>query len=263
MSVSYRLLALLLAWHRVTADPTTLTITAHDYAFDAPDTVSGGAITVRLHNAGQDFHEVDLVRLSAGHTLADVAHAMQADEHTPWLTELGGVAAVAPGTDAVVTLDVPAGSYALICGVPDAKGTPHAMKGMMRALTVTTGVSTAALPQPDVTVDMREYAFTVSQPLTTTAHTVRVRNMGKEQHMLVLFRLAPGKSGADVVAWDRHRQGPPPAQPVGGVSEMDVGGSVLWSLHLTPGRYAMICFDDAPDHKVHAEHGMMYAFAIP
>lgn len=245
----------------VTGDPTVFTITARDYAFEAPDSMAAGATTIRLSNAGKDYHEVDLVRLSDGHTLSDLAHAIEANQHVPWLTELGGVSAVAPGGDATVTLDVPAGSYALICGVPDAHGTPHAMKGMMRAVTVT-GASTASVWHPDATIDMREYAFAVSQPLTITTHVVQVRNVGSERHMLVLLRLAPGKTGADVVAWDRSRHGPPPARPIGGVAEMDVGGSVLMNLHLEPGRYALICFDDAPDHKMHAEHGMVYAFTI-
>src|SRR5580704_1227726 len=153
-----RLASGLLVWHRVPSDPTVLTITARDYAFEAADTVAAGPITIRLHNAGQDFHEVDLVRLTDGHTMADVAHAMDARQHVPWVAELGGVAAVAPGDDAAVTIDVPAGSYIVICGVPDAHGTPHAMKGMMRTLVVT-GPSTATMPHPDVTVDMREYGF--------------------------------------------------------------------------------------------------------
>lgn len=256
-----RLASGLFVWHRVTGDPTVVTITARDYAFDAPDTMAAGATTIRLRNAGKDYHEVDLIRLSDGHTLADLAQAIAADQHLPWLTELGGIAGVAPGADATITLDVPAGSYALICGVPDVHGTPHAMKGMMRAVTVT-GASTASLAQPDATIDMREYAFAVSQPLTVATHVVRVRNIGSERHMLVLVQLAPGKTGADVVAWDRNRVGPPPARPIGGAAEMDAGRSVLMQLHLRPGRYAMICFDAAADHKMHAEHGMIYAFTV-
>ncbi len=238
-----------------------LTVTAHDYAFEATDTVAAGPVTIRLHNAGQDFHEVDLVRLADGHTLADVAHAMEAHQHAPWAVELGGVSAVSPGADAAATIDVPAGSYVLICGVPDAHGTPHAMKGMMRALVVT-GASSGTMPQSDLAVDMREYGFAFSHPLTAGAHMVLVRNVGAERHMLILMRLAPGKSGDDVVRWDHDRQGPPPARPIGGVAEMDAGGAVVMPLDLSAGRYAMICFADAPDGKSHADHHMISAFTI-
>jgi hypothetical protein len=260
-----RLASGLLVWHRVPSDPTVLAITARDYAFEAADTVAAGPITIRLHNAGQDFHEVALVRLTGGHTLSDVAHAMEARQPAPWAAELGGVAAVAPGDDASVTLDAPAGSYVVICGVPDAHGTPHAMKGMMRALVVTgssTGPSTGAMPHPDVTVDMSEYAFALSHPLTAGAHMALVRNIGAERHMLILIRLAPGKSTADVLAWEHRRTGPPPARPIGGVAEMDAGTTVLWPMQLSAGRYALICFAGAPDGKSHAEHHMVSAFTI-
>jgi hypothetical protein len=260
-----RLASGLLVWHRVPSEPTVLTITARDYAFEAADTIAAGPITIRLHNAGQDFHEVDLVRLADGHTMADVAHAMDARQHVRWAAELGGVSAVAPGGDAAVTLDVPAGSYVVICGVPDAHGTPHAMKGMIRALVVTgpsTGPSTATISHPDVTVDMSEYGFALSHPLTAGAHVALVRNIGAERHMLILIRLAPGKSTADVLAWEHHRTGPPPARPIGGVAEMDAGTAVVWPMQLSAGRYALICFADAPDGKSHAEHHMVSAFTI-
>lgn len=246
---------------RVPSDPTVLTITARDYAFEAADTVAAGPITIRLHNAGQDFHEVDLVRLTDSHTPADVVKAIESGRHVAWAVELGGVSAVSPGGDAAATIDVPAGSYILICGVPDAHGTAHAMKGMIRALVVT-GASTGTMPQPDLTVDMREYGFAFSHPLTAGAHLALVRNVGAERHMLILLRLAPGKSAADVVAWDQHRQGPPPARPLGGAAEMDPGSAVLMPLQLSPGRYAMICFEGAPDGKSHADHHMISEFTI-
>jgi hypothetical protein len=265
MSIPQRLLALVVATAAAapahSQSPTVLTITARDYAFEVADTVAAGPITIRLHNAGQDFHEVDLMRLTDGHTMADVAHAMDARQHVPWVAELGGVAAVAPGDDAAVTIDVPAGSYVVICGVPDAHGTPHAMKGMMRTLVVT-GPSTATMPHSDVTVDMREYAFALSHPLTAGAHIALVRNVGAERHMLVLLRLAPGKSAADVVAWDHHRSGPPPARPIGGVAEMDAGTAVLMPIQLSAGHYALICFADAPDGTLHADHHMVSEFTI-
>jgi hypothetical protein len=269
MPTLQRLLALLVATAAAapaqSQSPTVLTITARDYAFEVADTVAAGPITIRLHNAGQDFHEVDLMRLTDGRTMADVAHAIETRQHMPWAAELGGVAAVSPGDEAAVTIDVPAGSYVVICGVPDAHGTPHAMKGMLRALVVTgpsSASATGSMPHPDVTVDMREYGFALSHPLTAGARMALVRNVGAERHMLILLRLAPGKSAADVLAWEHHRTGPPPARPIGGVAEMDAGTAVLWPLQLSAGHYALICFADAPDGTTHADHHMVSAFTI-
>jgi hypothetical protein len=50
---------------------------------------------------------------------------------------IGGTAALSAGQGAVVTLDIPAGDYVIICFVPDAKdGKMHADHGMIRQIKV-------------------------------------------------------------------------------------------------------------------------------
>jgi hypothetical protein len=259
-----RLASGLLTWRRVAQSdhtPTTVTVTTHDYAFEAPDTIGAGPTTIRLRQFGKDFHEVDLIRLTDGHTLADLERTIVANEHVSWAIEAGGVAAVEPGGEATVTLDLAPGKYVLVCGVPDTNNIPHAAKGMMHALTVA-GASTAQMPEADVTLDLRDYAFDLSKPLTAGDHVVRVRNVSAQPHMLVFVRLGAGKSVADVLAWDRTRQGPPPAHALGGAAEMDANHEVLMAMHLSPGRYALLCFATAPDGKSHLEHGMARTLTV-
>jgi hypothetical protein len=56
--------------------PKVVTITARDFAFDAPDTLTAGLTTIRLVNQGPDLHHVQLIRLEGGHRLADMQKAM-------------------------------------------------------------------------------------------------------------------------------------------------------------------------------------------
>jgi hypothetical protein len=43
---------------------------------------------------------------------------------------------------------------------------------------------------------------------------------------------------------------------------MDAGAAVLMPMQLSAGRYALICFADAPDGTTHADHHMVSAFTI-
>jgi plastocyanin len=247
----------------------TVTITARDYTFDAPDTIAAGVTTIHFVNQGPDLHHAILVRLDNGHTVADFAAAMKGPEGPPpaWATFVGGPNAPAPAGDALVTLDLAPGQYVLMCVIPTKDGTPHVMKGMVRPLTVigpTVGPTAAhSLPKSDVTLTLSDYAFSWSQPLTAGQHVIHVRNVGSQAHEVELVRLAPGRTVHDLIAWVDTRDGPPPAQPLGGVSPMRPGGEAVTTVDLTPGTYGVICFvPDAKDGKPHHAHGMTGQFVV-
>jgi hypothetical protein len=253
------ILALVLLASRPSPAP-TVTVTATDYAFDAPDTIPAGPTTFRFLQRGSDYHEMTVIRLAPGVTLADITREVAAKQPLTGITELGGVAAIAPHAEASATIDLAPGNYLLVCGVPDQAGVPHAAKGMIRALTVvapTTVAASAALPRADLTITMVDYGFTFSVPLAAGSHMIRVRNTGTQPHMFMLLRLGPGKTAADVVTWDKTRQGPPPAVPLGGIAEMASGHEAFVPLDVAPGHYAVMCFADTPDGKSHLDMGMV------
>src|ERR1700722_12506613 len=135
-----------------------VTVVATDYAFQLPDSIPSGVTTFHFKNAGTQPHELVLVKIASGHTLADVLQAAQKDgPNPPWMTQTGGPGAVLPGGDARVTLRLRPGQYALLCGVPGKDGVPHLMKGMIKTLTVTPGTSTASEPTSDVTITMVDF----------------------------------------------------------------------------------------------------------
>jgi uncharacterized cupredoxin-like copper-binding protein len=156
------------------------------------------------------------------------------------------------------------GNYVLLCYVPSPDHIPHLAKGMVRPLTVTAAENVSnTTPQSDITVTMTEYAFNLSAPLTAGTHTLHITNQGKQDHEVVVVRFAPGKSLKDLVTWVDHQVGPPPAQPLGGLTAMANGYDGFFTVNLTPGDYALICMiPDAKDGKPHAAYGMTKEFTI-
>ena len=75
----------------------------------------------------------------------------------------------------------------------------------------------------------------------------------------MLARLEPGKTVKDIEAWETGgEKGPPPVSPVGGIAPMMADANAQFSVELTPGDYALICFvPDAKDGKPHLIHGMV------
>ncbi len=54
----------------------------------------------------------------------------------PPFTPVGGVQAILPGVSQTGTVNLDAGTYVLICFIPNAEGVPHFALGMVRELTV-------------------------------------------------------------------------------------------------------------------------------
>ena len=244
------------------AGPNHVIVTATDFAFTAPDTITAGLEMFHLANKGPSVHHLQIVALDSGKTVGDLMNAMKNPGPPPaWARFIGGPNAVAPiPTDTTVAwLTLPAGNYALLCMVPDAAGLPHFAKGMVRPLTVTASEMTPAMePHPDVVIRLKDYDFVIAGNLTAGAHTVRVVNDGPQTHEMVLFALAPGKTAAQVGAWvEGGMKGAPPAKPMGGATALGPGAHQTIQVTLPAGNYGLICFlPDAKDGKPHAVHGM-------
>lgn len=247
--------------HAVAALPHQMTINATEYAFDAPDQVPAGLMTVHLVDNGAELHHVAFIKLNDGKTMADVEQAMKSQGPSPsWAVDHGGVNAPHPGGGmATTTQMLEPGRYALMCFVPSADGTPHFAKGMVRPLTVVPDSGAAApAPASDITMTLSDYTFSMSTPITAGTHTIKVENHGGQSHEVQLVRLAPGKKAADVPAWVEKPNGPPPGEPIGGVPAMARGETAYVVAQFTPGDYALICFlQDAKDGKPHFTHGMI------
>ena len=244
--------------------PPTVHVTATEYAFDAPDTLTAGQTTFHLMNHGKELHHLVLLRLAPGQTVADLQRMNPDAGPPPNVTMIGGPNPAVPDGSAEATVDLKAGQYAMICVIPSSvDGKVHLLKGMIRGLTVVEGASTAAAPTPDITIKMTDYAFDPSTPLTAGHHVLRVENAGPQVHELVMVKLDAGKTMADFAKWAEKLQGPPPGQPLGGASPMSTGESNTVTVDLSPGEYGFICFvGDSKDGKPHLAHGMVKQFTV-
>lgn len=243
------------------AVPHEMTVIATDYKFDAPDQIPAGMVTVHLIDNGSEMHHVAFVKLNDGKTMADVEQAMKTQGPMPtWAVDHGGVNPPRPGGGmASATQLLEPGNYALLCFVPSSDGVPHFAKGMVRPLTVTTSTNAPApAPVADIVMTLNDYTFTTSKPITAGKHTIRIENAGTQSHELMLARLVPGKKASDVPTWAEKPNGPPPAEPIGGVPAIAKGTSAFITADFTPGDYAFVCFlPDAKDGKPHFMHGMV------
>ncbi len=248
----------------VQAGPNHVIVTAADYAFTAPDTISAGLEMFHLANKGPSVHHLQIIALDSGKTVGDLMNAMKNPGPPPaWAHFVGGPNAVAPiPTDtAVAWLTLPAGNYAMLCLIPDSAGVPHFAKGMMRALTVTASAATPApMPTADIVIHLKDYQFDVTGTLTAGPHTIRIVNDGPQMHEMLIGQMAHGKKAMDMVNWveRQHMRGMPPVRPLGGATALAPGASEVIAVNLTAGDYGLWCFlPDAKDGKDHVLHGMV------
>jgi hypothetical protein len=117
------------------------TITLSNFSFGVPDDVDWSQ-PIDVANKGTEPHELVVVGAAPGKTLDDVKAALQAPPGTapagpPPYVFLGGVGAIAPGSDQVFQPQVPSGNYLLVCFITDpATGKPHFALGMITPITV-------------------------------------------------------------------------------------------------------------------------------
>ena len=245
----------------LTADvaPRIIPVTAADFSFAAPDTVQAGMTTFKLENQGTEFHHVQAVRLTGGHTVADLLRAMEKSPMTPdWAILVGGPNTPIPGGESEATVNLEPGEYALLCVIPSKDGVPHVMKGMVRPLTVIPAPAVAAEPVADYEMSLMDYAFNTPVTLEPGRRTFKVVNTAAQPHEVLIAQLAPGKSAEDLLKWLAKEEGPPPGKPLGGTTMLTKGQVNYLTYDLEAGEYALICFiPDAKDGKPHFMHGMV------
>jgi uncharacterized cupredoxin-like copper-binding protein len=242
-----------------------VTVTATDYAFDLPAQVPAGMVTIHLTNNGKEFHQVQVIRLEDGKTVADFGEAMKHPGPPPtWVKFLGGPNAASPGGSVEGSVVLEPGSYAVLCFIPSSDMVPHVMKGMIHPFEVTAspGAGNQLTGETD-TLTVTDYAFTQSSQLKPGHHVILVKNDGAQVHEVVLVKLPPGVKIEDVGKWGDTMKGAPPGLPFAGVTGLEPGASATFVADLSPGEYGLICFlPDSKDGKPHWTHGMMTQFKI-
>ncbi len=125
-----------------TAPTPDVTVDLVDFNFAIPAEIEAGPQVWQISNKGQQWHEMAIVKLSEGATVADVVAMLQSEEEPagpPPFEEVAFWSPNSPGETGYATWDLPAGEYTVICFLPDLAGdmTSHAAHGMVATLTVT------------------------------------------------------------------------------------------------------------------------------
>ncbi len=264
--------------------PVLVSLSATEYAIQAPDSVPAGWTTLRFANHGQELHYAHIVRLDSGKTVSELvgayAEAIRTSGPRPsWVTRFGGPGGTAPGDSASVTQLLEPGSYVWICPVEDDAGSPHFGKGEFKSFVVYPAESPLAVglaaPEAAVTIRLLDFSFDLGDSLPSGQYTVRVQNAGVEPHDLVLMKLAPGVTVEELERWlnpERARrpgeaeEPPPPMEsigtPVGGVAAIRPTMEAFFEADISPGEYVLMCMATAPDGRSHIEHGMIRPLSV-
>jgi hypothetical protein len=112
-----------------------------DYTYEMDESVPPGPAEITFDNRGEVDHELVLIRLQPGATMADFAEAMAAGEDPRGLTDgIGGILIAGPGETSLGRLhfEFEAGrTYMLVCNFTDTpEAPPHIQLGMVRSFTV-------------------------------------------------------------------------------------------------------------------------------
>lgn len=245
--------------------PNVVTVHAKDYSYDGPAEIPSGMTTFKLINDGKMFHHLDIIKLDSGKTMQDLEQELAKPAMPPtWAVWEGGPNAVDPGKESNATLKLVPGNYVMICMVEFPDAVPHFAKGMIKPFTVTAAQagSPADAPTADVYLNVSDYKFEFSKPLTAGTHTFSVTNTATQPHEVELVRLAPGKTLEIMLAWLAKPVGPPPGSAIGGIAPF-LGDTDYFTADITPGNYALICFvPDAKDGKPHFMHGMTKSITV-
>ena len=120
------------------AAPTT--VTAREFLFDGLSALPAGPATISFKNAGTQPHEMTVVKLNPGVSLEQLKAALSSSAPPagpPPFSSEGGMGGISPGETGQTTVNLTAGSYALVCNIPDpTSGKPHVALGMLSGFSV-------------------------------------------------------------------------------------------------------------------------------
>ena len=192
-------------------EPNAVTIEGSDFAFEVTDgELTPGINTLTFRNSGTVDHHVQLVRLEGGKTFDELLPALEQGIPS-WIFPAGGVAPVSPDVEGSVTLDLRPGQYALLCFLEEPEGRPHFVDGMAAAITVEGDEVVAEVPETEVRITGRDYAFDVPASVEAGEVTFRFTNAGADLHEVGLVRMPDGSQATneELIAFFAG-EGPPP-----------------------------------------------------
>jgi uncharacterized cupredoxin-like copper-binding protein len=118
---------------------TDATVHLTDYSFTLDKPLAAGHRVLKVVNDAQQPHELVMVQLAPGKTIADLGNWVDKDmmKGPPPGRPVGGMSGMDNGRSGSFPVDLKPGKYGLICFVPDAKdGKSHFAHGMSKEILV-------------------------------------------------------------------------------------------------------------------------------
>jgi hypothetical protein len=246
-----------------------------DSTITGPDSAMAGWVRILTVNNGQNDNNLALLQLLEGKTTADLAtHLQQSTGPLPaWATPAGGQGDVAPGASGNVTLNLEAGSYAIVRYVTDATGVSRPAASPVLPFTLSVGESTGLEPVPSaiIRITATGYAsspigkaragFVASEALKAGFSIIKIVNESPIAQEVKIIDLEGFKSPGEYEGWaitsptggyritDRASSklrpvfgddgvgptAPPPGTAIGGVMAILPGKIAYMSVDLTMG----------------------------
>jgi hypothetical protein len=86
----------------------------------------------------------------------------------------------------------------------------------VQGFTVLPGEGTPQIaPAATVSVHLVNFRFRMPTRIAAGGNTFELMNTANQPHEMILFKLSPGKSLADVISYLKTQKGQPPGSPVG------------------------------------------------
>lgn len=174
-----------------------------------------------------------------------------------------------PGISSTITLDLDPANSIMICFLPDPEGVPHFALRMALPITVTPSTGPAAAePEPTLTMDLVDFGFELSGPITGGSQVIEVTNPGAELHEFIVTRLDPGTTGEEFLAAfgefiERTSTEPLPGETLGGLQAIYPGLGGFYSANFTPDEYLVFCpVDDQKGGPPHFVLGMLHELTV-
>lgn len=242
------------------APTVALTVTPSRMTVSGADALRPGLVRLAVESPGRRARDFTVFELKEGVTSEDARRrlrTLRSGDAAERYGKLVAGGAVARGASYATTFEAKAGTYLVL----DTTQQP----AVRAEFTVGGEQGTAVAPEPDRTVSLREYRFSMAATLPRRG-VVRFANRGDELHFALALRLKRGTSTSSVVR--RLRAGEEDIAGLGAATEPLglVSGDTVNDVEVLfqPGRYVLVCFygDRESQNRPHSTLGMARGFQV-
>lgn len=240
------------------AGSNTLTVKAAEYTYVLKGSPKAGWTEIKFQNVGVEDHMMAMFKLKPGTTNAQLKKAVLSNDQNafekiaapggdPTIYGLPGL--LGPDASTTTMTKLAPGTYGIACFVPAPDGSPHAVHGMYKVLTVS-GKSSATPPTDGVTdVTITDSGITAPSSGLPAHGWVKVTNTSSVGRDATLAKYASDSTTFDeanayfneLFSSGKAPGGEPPATLEGGLLGIaKSGGTGYFEVDLKNGRYALV-----------------------